>query len=41
MNFQTVHRLESQATGHVKEDVVTRASRAIQLLPQVLRETLR
>lgn len=41
LDFQTVHRLESLAAGHFQEKPVTRISRTVQLIPQVLRDTLR
>lgn len=41
LDFQAVHRLELQATGHFLENLVASISRTIQLIPQVLRNTFR
>lgn len=41
LDVQKVHRLESQATGNFQEDPMPRIFRTIQIIPQVLWDTLR
>jgi hypothetical protein len=39
--FWTVHRPETQAASHSQEETVTRISRTVRFIPQVLLDTLR
>lgn len=41
LDVQTVYRHGSQTAGHLQEDHVNRISRTVQLIPQVLPDTLR